>query len=58
MIKIRQKYGITQEEIEDIENNSDIDECMDEELSSMKEKLNMDRDETETPNELRTFDSI
>ena len=55
MLKLREKYGVSQEELNQIDYDGDMDDFSSDELSGAKNKLDQFRDETETPDELQTF---
>lgn len=57
MMKLKIKYNMSDEDIEAINGEGDIDELMDDSLQSVKDKLDNDREDYESPNELRN-DSI
>ena len=53
MMKMKQKYEMTDEDIADIEANGEADEMMDSALSSAIENLDSMRDDCESPNEIQ-----
>lgn len=55
MLKLREKYGVSQEELNQIDYDGDMDDFSSDELSGAKNKLDQFRDETETPDELQIF---
>lgn len=55
MLKLKQKYNITDEEISELDISGDIDEIMDDELTNMKSKMDQDQSDVESPNEMHNF---
>lgn len=55
MMKLMKKYEMTDYDIEKINNSGDIDEFMDDALSSAKDKLDESQNDSESPNELQQF---
>ncbi len=55
MLKLRIKYGASEEDIAMIDQEGEIDDLMDETFQNMNNKMNQEQDDFETPNDLQTF---
>ena len=55
MMKLKKKYNMTEEDVDDIDNSGEIDELMDDEFNDMHNKMDEDRDIAETENEIEEF---
>lgn len=55
MLKLRKKYNVSEDVMENINNYGEIDEMMDDALCNVKDKLDRDQDDIESPNELQNF---
>ena len=55
MLKLRIKYGASEEDIAMIDDEGEIDDLMEETFQNMNNKMNQEQDELETPNDIQTF---
>ena len=56
MLKLKKKYKVSDETLEEINESGEIDEMMDEALTKVSDKLNEAQEDSESPNELEKFD--
>lgn len=55
MMELKKEYSMSDDDVMNIENQSDMDEMMDESLSSAKTSLDTDMDNATTDPEIQTF---
>ncbi|MBR6289396.1 MAG: hypothetical protein IKR19_08675 [Acholeplasmatales bacterium] len=55
MLKLRIKYGASEDDIAEIDAIGEIDDLMEETFQNMNNKMNQEQDEFETPNDLQNF---
>lgn len=55
ILKMKHQYGVGDEEIYDNDNRGEIDEMMEEALGSMKNRLDQDQEDADTPTEYQQY---
>jgi hypothetical protein len=55
ILKLRIKYGASEEDIAEIDNIGEIDNLMEETFQNINNKMNQEQDEFETPNDIQSF---
>lgn len=55
MMKLKKKYGTSEEDISDIDDSGEIDELMNDEFSNMHGKMDEDRDLAESEDQIENF---
>ena len=58
MLKLKDKYNASDDDIEQINTDGEIDDLMDDALHNVKDKLDRDQDDVESPNELNQMNQI